>query len=113
MECSPTERILALFDLMRDWFDSKNFYGCVFINAVAEHEKSNGWIQEVANSHREKITAKLQAMVAASGAQDPEMVTEKLNLLIDGTIVTAMVTANSEIAHIGKLAAGDILRNAQ
>ncbi|QOJ10425.1 MAG: TetR/AcrR family transcriptional regulator [Nitrosomonas sp. H1_AOB3] len=113
MECSPTERILALFDLMRDWFDSKNFYGCVFINAVAEHEKSNGWIQEVANSHREKITAKLQTMVAASGAQDPEMVTEKLNLLIDGTIVTAMVTANSEIAHIGKLAAGDILRNAQ
>lgn len=113
MECSPTERILALFDLMRDWFDSKNFYGCVFINAVAEHEKSYGWIQEVANSHREKITAKLQAMVAASGAQDPEMVTEKLNLLIDGTIVTAMVTANSEIAHIGKLAAGDILRNAQ
>lgn len=113
MECSPAERILALFDLMRDWFDSKNFYGCVFINAVAEHEKSNGWIQEVANSHREKITAKLQAMVAASGAQDPEMVTEKLNLLIDGTIVTAMVTANSEIAHIGKLAAGDILRNAQ
>lgn len=113
MECSPTERILALFDLMRDWFNSKNFYGCVFINAVAEHEKSNGWIQEVANSHREKITAKLQAMVAASGAQDPEMVTEKLNLLIDGTIVTAMVTANSEIAHIGKLAAGDILRNAQ
>lgn len=113
MECSPTERILALFDLMRDWFDSKNFYGCVFINAVAEHEKSNGWIQEVANSHREKITAKLQAMVAASGAQNPEMVTEKLNLLIDGTIVTAMVTANSEIAHIGKLAAGDILRNAQ
>lgn len=113
MECSSTERVLALFDLMRDWFDSKNFYGCVFINAVAEHEKSNGWIQEVANSHREKITAKLQAMVAASGAQDPEMVTEKLNLLIDGTIVTAMVTANSEIAHIGKLAAGDILRNAQ
>lgn len=113
MECSSTERILALFDLMRDWFDSKNFYGCVFINAVAEHEKSNGWIQEIANNHREKISAKLQAMVAASGAQNPEMVTEKLNLLIDGTIVTAMVTANSEIAHIGKLAAGDILRNAQ
>ena len=113
MKCSSTERILALFDLMRDWFDSKNFYGCVFINAVAEHEKSNSWIQEIANSHREIITAKLQAIVAESGIPNPEMVTEKLNLLIDGTIVTAMVTANSEIANIGKLAAGDILRNAQ
>ncbi len=113
MECSPTDRVLALFDLMRDWFDSDVFYGCVFINAVAEHEKCNSWVQEIANEHREKITARLQAMVAASGAKDPAMVTEKLNLLIDGTIVTAMVTGNSEIAHIGKLAAGDILRSAR
>ncbi len=113
MECSPASRVLALFDLMRDWFDSDVFYGCVFINAVAEHEKCNSWVQEIANDHREKITARLQAMVAASCARDPAMVTEKLNLLIDGTIVTAMVTGNSEIAHIGKLAARDILHCAR
>lgn len=111
IECSPVERVLALFDLMRIWFDSEDFYGCVFINAVAEHEKGNGWIQEIANGHREKISARLQAMVAECGAQDPEIVTEKLNLLIDGTIVTAMVTGNSEIAYIGRMAAEDILRH--
>ncbi len=111
MECSPVGRVLALFDLMQAWFESEDFYGCVFINAVAEHEKSNGWIQKIANDHREKISARLQAIVAESGAQDPGMVTEKLNLLIDGTIVTAMVTGNSEIAHIGRLAAEDILNN--
>ena len=113
MECSPAERILALFDLMQDWFASDDFFGCVFINAVAEHEKCNGWIQEIANDHREKITARLVAMVAESGAHDPEIVTEKLNLLIDGTIVAAMVTGNGEIAHVGKLAAADILRSAR
>ena len=113
MECAPIDRILALFDLMQDWFGSDDFFGCVFINAVAEHEKSNGWIQEIANGHREKINAKLQSMVAESGARDPEIVTEKLSLLIDGTIVTAMVTGNGEIAHIGQLAAADILRSAQ
>ena len=112
MECSPFDRILALFDLMQDWFGSEDFFGCVFINAVAEHEKSNGWIQEIANGHREKINARLQAMVAESGARNPEIVTEKLSLLIDGTIVTAMVTGNGEIAHIGRLAAEDILRSA-
>lgn len=111
MECSPVDRILALFDLMRDWFDSEDFYGCVFINAVAEHEKSNGWIQEVANSYREKISARFLTMVAECGVEDPEIVTEKLNLLIDGTIVTAMVTGKSEIAHIGRMAAEDILHN--
>lgn len=113
MECSPSERILMLFDLMQDWFDSEDFFGCVFINAVAEHEKSNGWIQEVASNYRDEISAKFQEMVAESGVKDPETVTEKLNLLIDGAIVGAMITGNGEIAQIGKLAARDILRNVQ
>jgi len=112
MQCSPVERILALFDLMQNWFKSKDFYGCVFINAVAEHDKGNSWIQEIANRHREKINARLQAMVAQSGVRDPELVTEKLSLLIDGTIVTAMVTGDGDIAHIGRLTAEDILRSA-
>lgn len=111
MQCSPIERILAVFDLMQSWFASKDFYGCVFINAVAEHDKGNSWIQEIANQHREKINAKLQAMVMESGAKDPELVAEKLSLLIDGTIVTAMVTGKGDIAHIGRLAAEDILRS--
>ncbi|PXW86899.1 TetR family transcriptional regulator [Nitrosomonas sp. Nm84] len=111
MQCSPIERILAVFDLMQSWFASKDFYGCVFINAVAEHDKGNSWIQEIANQHREKINARLQAMVMESGAKDPELVAEKLSLLIDGTIVTAMVTGKGDIAHIGRLAAEDILRS--
>jgi len=41
---------------MQNWFKSKDFYGCVFINAVAEHDKGNSWIQETANLHREKST---------------------------------------------------------
>lgn len=85
----------------------------MFINAVAEHEKSNGWIQEVASNYRDEISAKFQEMVAESGVKDPETVTEKLNLLIDGAIVGAMITGNGEIAQIGKLAARDILRNVQ
>ena len=85
MERSADERILALFDLM----------------------------QECANAHRDKITTKLVAMVTESGARDPELVTEKLNLLIDGTIVAAMVTGDGKIAHIGKQAAADILRCAK
>lgn len=110
-EDSARERILALFDLLKDWFEREDFFGCVFINAVAEHEKENGWVKEVAIAHREKINARLGAMVEASGARDPDMVTEKLSLVIDGAIVTAMVTGSSGAAHVGRLAAEDILRS--
>jgi len=110
-EDGARERILALFDLLGDWFEREDFFGCVFINAVAEHEKENGWVKEVAIAHREKINARLRAMVEASGARDPDMVTEKLSLVIDGAIVTAMVTGSSGAAHVGRLAAEDILRS--
>ena len=72
------------------WFGSGNFYSLLILsNAVAEHEQSNGWVQEVANSYREKISARFQTMVAECGVEDPQTVTEKLNLLIDGAIVTS------------------------
>lgn len=109
-ECSARERILSLFDLLGKWFEKEDFFGCVFINAVAEHEKENGWVKDVAVSHREKINTRLRAMVAEIGAKDPDMVTEKLSLIIDGAIVTAMVTGSSEAAHIARLAAKDILQ---
>lgn len=109
LECSATERILSLFDLLEEWFGKQDFFGCVFINAVAEHEKDSGWVKDVAVAHRDKINGRLRAMVAASGAKDPDLVTEKLSLIIDGAIVTAMVTGSSEAARIGRLAAEDIM----
>lgn len=51
-------------------------------------------------------------MVEASVIQDPDMVTEELSLLIDGAIITAMVTSQGDIAHIARLVAEDILRSA-
>lgn len=112
LECSAAERILSLFDLLEQWFEQEDFFGCVFINAVAEHEKDSGWVKNVAISHREKINTRLRAMVVKSGAPDPDIVTEKLSLVIDGAIVTAMVTGSSEAARIARLAAEDILARA-
>lgn len=109
LECSARERVLSLFDLLEEWFEKQDFFGCVFINAVAEHEKDCSWVKDVAVAHRERINGRLRAMVAASGAKDPDLVTEKLSLIIDGAIVTAMVTGSSEAAHIGRLAAEDIM----
>lgn len=112
LNCPARDRILALFDVMRNWFESEHFYGCIFINAVAEHDKGNSWVQGIAITHREKINAKLRTMVEASVIQDPDMVTEELSLLIDGAIITAMVTSQGDIAHIARLVAEDILRSA-
>jgi hypothetical protein len=110
LKCSVNERILALFDLLEKWFEKEDFFGCVFINAVAEHEKDSAWVKDVAGTYRDQIIERLRALVLESGARDPEIVTQKLGLIIEGAIVTAMVTQNSQAAHIARLAAEDVLR---
>jgi AcrR family transcriptional regulator len=110
LKCSPRDRILALFDLLENWFAKEDFFGCVFINAVAEHEKDSRWVKDVAGAYRDQIIDRLSALVVESEAKDPEMLTQKLGLIIEGAIVTAMVTQSSQAAHIARLAAEDVLR---
>jgi AcrR family transcriptional regulator len=110
LNCSPTERILALFDLLEKWFSKEDFFGCVFINAVAEHEKDSRWVKDLAGAYRDQIIDRLKALVVESEAKDPDILTQKLGLLIEGAIVTAMVTQNSRAAYVARLAAEDVLR---
>lgn len=110
LKCSNRERILVLFDLLEKWFEKEDFFGCIFVNAVAEHKKDSGWVKEKAGAYRDQIIDRLRALVIESGAMDSDMVTQKLGLIIEGAIITAMVTQNSKAAHIARLAAGDILQ---
>jgi AcrR family transcriptional regulator len=110
LKCSNRDRILALFDLLENWFAKEDFFGCVFINAVAEREKDSAWVKDVAGAYRDQIIERLRALVVEGGAKDPEIVTQKLGLIIEGAIITAMVTQNSQAAHIARLAAEDVLR---
>jgi AcrR family transcriptional regulator len=110
LKCSNKDRILALFGLLENWFEKEDFFGCVFINAVAEREKDSAWVKDVAGAYRDQIIERLRALVAESGVSDPDIVTQKLGLIIEGAIITAMVTQNSQAAHIARLAAEDVLR---
>lgn len=110
LKCSPSQRILALFDLIEKWFEKEDFFGCIFVNAVAEHEKDSGWVRDMAGAYRDQIIDRLGALVMESGARNPDIVVQKLGLIIEGAIITAMVTQNSKAAHIARLAAEDVLR---
>jgi AcrR family transcriptional regulator len=107
---APQERLLAAFDLLGEWFRQPNFYGCAFINAVAEHDKIAMPLSELAITHREETNRLLLDLARQTGASDPELLVEKISMLIDGAIVTAMMTRQPEAADYAKQAAADILR---
>lgn len=105
-------QIDLLFDLLKTWFNSRSFYGCVFINAVAEHEKQDGWIRDVAASHREKINAYIETMLTADRLPDAKQATEKISFIIDGAIVAAMINSDGEfVADTALAASRDVIES--
>lgn len=88
----PYERLLALFDVLDEWFDTPEYGGCMFINAAAEYPDPTDPIHRAAAEHKRLFREYLQEQVAACGFEDPDVVTGQLLLLMEGAIVTAQVS---------------------
>lgn len=96
---TPETRLLALFDLLRQWFEKDDYYGCAFINAVAEYTKGDDRIRALALDHKKEVLGLLREQAELAGCRDPDSLTHQLGLLIDGAIVAALVTGDATVAN--------------
>ncbi len=89
----PRERVLAVFDWHGRWFAEEGFSGCMFINATAEYGDSGSPMRRVSAEHKLEIVRYLRGLCEAMGAKDPGELAERLNLVLEGSIVNAQVVA--------------------
>lgn len=108
-DAEPADKLLHIFDILEDWFRGKRYYGCPFINAVAEHDKLDDRLRNIALGHKKIVLDRIRELAAASGASDPEETAHELAVMIDGTIVAALITRQPETASLAKRAAAVIL----
>ena len=102
-------QLLGVFDVLACWFSTKEFFGCVFINAVAEHDKLSAPLADLALVHRNQTNGILLKLAVEADLEAPEDMVEKLSLLIDGAIVTAMVSHSDKVARHARDAAHQII----
>lgn len=88
---SPRDRLLAVFDFHEQWFTGDEFCGCMFINVSAEFADAKSPPRLVAAEHKEAILRYLRDLCSACGFTDPGHVADQLNLLLEGSIVSAKV----------------------
>ena len=88
---TPRERLLAVFDFHEQWFAGDDFRGCMFINASAEFCEPTAPPRLVAAEHKRAIVRYLEDLARAAGLPRPDLTAEQLNLLLEGSIVTAQV----------------------
>jgi AcrR family transcriptional regulator len=85
---APDEQLLAIFDAFDEWFRSKEFDACAFINVLLEM----GWEHELGRAsivHLANIRAFVRQKAEEAGVRDPEAFAHSWHILMKGSIVAA------------------------
>jgi len=110
---TPTARLLAVFDLLAEWFGSTDFRGCAFINAVSEIADPAHPTRQVALEHKRSVQAALRSLATEAGLREPAVISRSLMLLMEGAIVTALREQSPEAAHEARKAAQVLIAHAE
>lgn len=106
---TPRERLLATFDALHEWVNSRKFYGCMFINASAEFPKRADPIHKAAAEHKKLVYDYILSLTKAAGAKDSTGLARHIFLLNEGVIIDAHVSNNKKAAFEAKEAAAKLI----
>jgi AcrR family transcriptional regulator len=102
---APRERLLAIFDVLAEWFASPDFSGCMFINASAEFGDRDDPIHAAAAEHKRLMFVYVRNLARAAGVTDADDLAGELMLLKEGAIVLAHVAGDRAAARRARAAA--------
>jgi len=83
------DRLLAIFDVLGEWFRVEGFEGCTFINVMLETRNPDDRIRRSSVEHLERIRQFLAQLAGDAGIADREAFARKWHLLMKGSIVSA------------------------
>ncbi len=96
----PEERLLAIFDVLDDWFHRDDFEACSFINVLLEmgprHPAADASVE-----HLDHIRAIVQRFADEAGLRDTGSFARSWHILMKGSIVSA-AEGDVEAARRGK-----------
>lgn len=108
---TPQQQLLRIFDLLDSWFKEEGYSGCLFMNAIAECRSQDEEVRQATLNHKKIVNGRIRQIAKAAGASDPTTLTRQLDLLLDGLIITALVTKSTRMVAPGKEAAKTLINN--
>jgi AcrR family transcriptional regulator len=97
---SARERLGRIGATLKCWFSREDFFGCPFINAVGESDKTDDRMRALAIAHKTIVLERLAALCAEAKLPEPIEAAHALGLVIDGAIVAALVTRDAAAADV-------------
>jgi AcrR family transcriptional regulator len=105
----PAQRLLAVFDVLDQWFHRKSFRGCAFINATVELADPSHPAHQAVLAHKDRTRDYFRQLAEAASAPDPSELSDQWMLLSEGAIVTALVEDDRDAAKRAGRAAAALL----
>ena len=84
----PEARLLAIFDVFHEWFQTDDFEGCSFINVLLQSPPASV-VREAAAGHLAEIRTILARLASEAGLVEPDRFARTWHFLMKGCIVTA------------------------
>jgi len=108
----PKERLMALFELAKGWFQDPDFFGCIFINAAVEYSEPSHPINACAREFKNLLRNFVRDQAVAGGARDPDILADQVALLFEGATTVAQVQARPDAATTAKVIAEQLVDQA-
>lgn len=108
----PKEQLLAIFDVLAEWFREPEYQSCMFIKASSEYQDRDHPIHVTAAEHKRVLRQYFQKLAEAAGAKEPAVVAHQLLVLKEGAIVLAHLHEPDEVAANTRAAAAVLIENA-
>ena len=87
---TPAGRLLAVFDLLGEWFAREGFEGCSFINVMLELvDQQRHPVRDAAVKHLAEIRNYLAGLAVEAGIESPDAFARQWHILMKGSIVAA------------------------
>jgi AcrR family transcriptional regulator len=94
---NPLERLLAIFDVFHEWFESEDFDGCSFVNVLVEMGPEHP--AGLASIHYlENIRAIVRERAEQAGLREPDKFARSWHILMKGSIISAL-EGDTQAAH--------------
>jgi AcrR family transcriptional regulator len=92
------ERLLAIFDVLDEWFQGKDYEGCPFIGTVAQAVEPNDRVRVEAVAQMTVVRSFVRGLANEAGLKDAEALARTWQLLMAGSIVMALA-GDANAAH--------------
>lgn len=105
---SSSPGVLAVFDLLTEWFAQPGYHGCAIVNGVTD-TRADPEVAAIARARLHRYRDLLESRLASLDVADAKALARRLLLLIEGASVVVTIERSTDAGADARAAAETLL----